>query len=117
MNKKYNRYIDYIINDLESPYFINMRDQYGLSPDEYGLVLSKVYNQPIRIKGSSVYNKDGNEIYYEDRNGYWSKKEYDTQGNEIYFENSYGNWYKQEFDTQGIRIYYENSNGIINDNR
>ena len=40
MNDKYERYIDYIVNNIESPYFKNMRDMYELSPDEYELVLS-----------------------------------------------------------------------------
>ena len=42
MNKKYERYIEFIANDIEAPYFINMSDTYGLRPDEYELILSKV---------------------------------------------------------------------------
>ena len=138
MNTKYQRYIEYIVNDLEIPYFINMRDSYGLSPDEYELVLSKVFNQPVTIKGGYVndikgnriysensvgywikyeYDEQGNMIYIEDNTGYWSKYEYDGQGNEIYWEDSDGGWYKKEFDNQGNRIYYERSDGYIEDNR
>jgi hypothetical protein len=91
MNRKYERYIDYIVNDLQAPYFKNMRDNYGLSPDEYELVLSKVFNQPVTIKGDYVYNNRGKKIYYENNTGYWVKREYDNQGNEIYYENSNGN--------------------------
>ena len=42
---------------------------------------------------------------------------YDSNGNEIYYENSDGFWYKREFDSNGNEIYYENSNGTIIDNR
>jgi len=90
MNKKYERYISYIVNDIEAPYFINMIDQYGLKDNEYKFILSKVFNQPISIKGGSVYNVNGDIIYSEDSLGYWIKKEYDTNGNLIYHEDSDG---------------------------
>ena len=41
----------------------------------------------------------------------------DSNGNQIYFENSNGYWYKREFDSNGNQIYYENSKGRILDNR
>ena len=90
MNKKYERYINYIVNDIELPYFKNMRDQYGLSPDEYELILFKVFNQPVTIKSNRVYDTDGKVIYYEYSSGFWEKYEYDTNGNEIYYEDSDG---------------------------
>jgi len=91
MNKKYERYIEFIANDLQPPYFINMSDTYGLRPDEYELVLSKVFNQPVTIKGNHrVYDTNGNQIYYEDSNGFWYKYEYDDYGYQNYYEDSYG---------------------------
>ena len=90
MNAKYQKYIEYIVNDLEIPYFNNMKEMYGLSPNEYELVLSKVYDQPITINSKSIEDHNGNEIYYEDSNGYWAKIEYDHQGNKIYYEDSNG---------------------------
>ena len=90
MNKKYERYINYIVSDIEAPYFINMRDIYGLRPDEYELVLSKIFNQPVSIEGNRVYDTDNNNIYYEDSDGSWYKREYDSNGNNIYFEDSSG---------------------------
>ena len=138
MNKKYERYINYIVNDIEAPYFTNMKDNYGLKDNEYELVLSKVFNQPVTIKFNDVYDANGNEIYYEsingewekreyntngniiyreDSNGYWEKNQYNTNGNVIYRENSNGNWEKFEYDTNGNQIYYENSSGYIEDNR
>ena len=74
MNKKYERYINFIADDVEPPYFENMRDSYGLKDSEYSLVLSKVYNQSVTIKGHYVYDANGNEIYYEDSDGFWVKK-------------------------------------------
>ena len=138
MNKKYIKYIEYIVSDIQKPYFHNMRDNYGLTPDEYELVLSKVFNQPVTIKRRYVYDINGNEIYFEKSDGYWYKKEYGDNGNVFYYENSDGEWGKYEYDTNGNNIYYEdsdgywvkqgynqnnnrtyyeNSDGIINDNR
>jgi hypothetical protein len=119
MNKRYERYIDYIVSDIEAPYFENMVDNYGLSPNEYPLVFSKLFNQPVTVKGDYVYNEQGNKVYSENSNGSWWKKEYDNQGNEIYYEGSNGNgyWWKQEYDSKGNLIYYEDSDGYIEDIR
>jgi len=116
MNIKYQRYIDYIVSDIQVPYFINMRNNYGLSPDEYELVLSKIFNQPVIIKGDYVYNEQGNLIYHE-ISGYWAKYGYDNQGNLIHYENYDDHWEKYEYDSQGNEIYYEDSDGEIEDNR
>ena len=69
MNKKYQRYIEYIVSDIEAPYLINMKEMYGLSEKEYPLVLSKVFNEPVRIKDNRIYDTNGNTIYYENSNG------------------------------------------------
>jgi hypothetical protein len=63
------------------------------------------------------YDSEGNRIYYEDSNGYWSKHEYDSNGKEIYYENSDGYWSKHEYDSEDNVIYYENSKGKIIDKR
>ena len=138
MNKKYERYIEYIVSDIEAPYFENMVEMYGLRPDEYELVLSKIYDQPVRIKGDRVYDTNGNYIYYEDSNGSWIKREYDANGNLIYREKDNGFWVKKEYnadnkmtyreyndgywerleyDDYGNQNYYENEEGDIEDNR
>jgi len=117
MNKKYERYIDYIVNDIEAPYFKNMVGMYGLSPDEYELVLSKVYNLPVTIIGNSVYDEYSNKVYLESSSGFWEKREYGNLGNIIYLENSRGFWEKREYDEQGNIIYSEDSNGYISDRR
>ena len=57
------------------------------------------------------YDSRGNETYYEDSFGYWSKREYDSRGNEIYYEDSEGYWSKSEYDSNGNLTYFENSNG------
>ena len=41
----------------------------------------------------------------------------DDKGNQIYYENSDWHWYKREYDDNGNEIYYENSIGDIRDNR
>jgi len=58
-----------------------------------------------------IRDKNGNEIYYETSNGYWTKREFDKNGNRIYFEYSNGGWSKREFDENSNRIYFEDSNG------
>ena len=143
MNEKYNRYIDFIVNDLEIPYFKNMRDNYGLSPDEYELVLSKVYNQPVKVDiiGASMYvydrqrktlyyendsngywiekifNEQGKLTYKKNRSGFWQKYEYNEQGNNTYYEDSEGNWYRKEYNEQGREVYYVDSYGDTSDRR
>jgi len=64
-----------------------------------------------------IKDKNGKEIYFENSNGFWTKRKYDSQGKEIYFENSNGYWEKREYDSNGNVIYFENSNGEITDNR
>jgi len=110
MNVKYKKYIEYIVNDIELPY-LKYLEQYGLKDDECELIISKVFNQPVSIKGRYVYNTNGKVIYFEDSNGYWYKQEFDTNGKVIYFEDSNGYWHKYEYDTNGKRIYYETSTG------
>ena len=117
MNKKYERYINYIVNDIEAPYLINMKYNYGLKDNEYSLVLSKVFNQPVTIRDNRVNDTNGNKIYYEESNCYWVKYEYDNQGNIIYSEYSDGEWFKYKYDTNGNLNYREDSNGDIIDNR
>jgi YD repeat-containing protein len=86
----------------------------------------------------AIKDKNSNEIYYENSDGFWSKCEhddkgnlirhensdrnwsmweYDDEGNEIRYENSDGFWIKREYDDKGNVIYYENSDGYIVDNR
>ena len=67
---------------------------------------------PFEIK-----DEKGNEIYYENSTGYWSKRQYDDKGNEIYFETLNGYWQKCQYDEKGKKIYYEDSNGNIIDKR
>jgi len=55
------------------------------------------------------YNKKGEEVYFENSDGYWSKREY-KYGEEISYEDSDGYWHKREY-KNGKEVYYENSNG------
>ncbi len=139
MNKKYERYIEYIINDIKPPYIYNMREIYGLSEDEYKLVLSKVFNHNVLIHTTidrevSVYNTSVDLIYYESPRfweefnrqkiggkyrvlfyhnsiGKTERFEYDSDGNDIYFEDNTGYWERREFDTNGKVISYSDSDG------
>ena len=93
----------------------------------------KIKEFPFTIK-----NSKGKEIYYEDSDGYWVKREYNSKGNEIYLEKSTGYWVKREYNSEGNRtrfetstgywsiceydeedkeIYFENSNGTMVDDR
>jgi hypothetical protein len=64
-----------------------------------------------------ITDKNNNEIYWEDSNGFWWKREYDPNNNLIYFEDSDGDWVKREYDSNNNQIYFENSEGGIEDNR
>ena len=63
-----------------------------------------------------LFDKNRNQIYWENSNGFWVKSEYDSNNDEIYFENSNGIWVKREYDSNGM-IYYEDSEGELVDNR
>ena len=118
-------YLDKIIKVMKNdfPLFRNLKD-YGfydqLTIDELNYVLSGIFGQPVRYSDDNfyhilsdgiIYDKNGNEIYYEDGDGYWRKWEYDKNGNNIYYENSDGYWVKIEYDENGNEIYWEDSDG------
>ncbi len=64
-----------------------------------------------------MFDKNGNQIYYEDVHGYWVKYQYKHNNQPISFANSKGVWYKIEYDLNNNEIYYESSTGTIRDNR
>ena len=118
MNKKYERYIDYIVDDLQPPYYENMRDIYGLRPDEYEIVLSKVFNEPIKIiNDDTVVKQGGKTLYREKDTGFWVKKEYNADNQMTYREYNDEYWERWEYDDYGYENYYEDSDGDIIDNR
>jgi YD repeat-containing protein len=119
MNTKYERYIEYIADDVEPPYFENMRDAYGVKAEEYRLVFAKLFNQPVIVEfyDKVVRNRKDMPLYYEDNDGYWKKYEYDEQNNLISNETSTGHWERYEYDKEGNMIYRENSSGTIVDYR
>jgi hypothetical protein len=75
--------------------------------------------QQLNVKEFPFTIKDpnGNQIYWESSDGFWSKREYDTNGKLIYYEKSNGFWVKSEYDSNGKEIYWENSDREIIDNR
>jgi len=80
--------------------------------------IAQLINWDFETNGRlEIKDKNGNRIYLELSNGYWSKMEYNSQEKEIYYENSQGFWAKWEYDSEGNEIYYKNSNGTIIDNR
>ena len=64
-----------------------------------------------------IRDTNGNPIYWEDSDGYWTKQEYDSNGYCIYSGDSKGDWAKWECDSEGNEIYLENSRGVIKDKR
>ena len=72
----------------------------------------KVKEFPFQIKDSK-----GKEIYFENSDGFWIKREYDSNGNRTRFKTSTGYWSICEYDKEDNEIYYENSDGRIIDNR
>ena len=72
----------------------------------------KITDFPFEIR-----DKNNNEIYYENSNGYWLKQEFDSNNNRIYWEDSSGYWEKHEYDKNNKLIYWEDSSGRIVDKR
>ena len=81
--------------------------------------MNKTIAQQLKISEFPfiIKDKNGNRIYYEKSNGFWSKYEYNQNGNRIYYETSNGYWSKRQYDQNGKQIYFENSYGDITDNR
>ena len=79
----------------------------------------KTIAQQLNVKDFpfTIRDKNGNQIYFENSNGFWRKRERDSNGTEIYYEFSDGFWYKREYDSNGNEIYFENYYGKIIDNR
>ncbi len=79
----------------------------------------KTIAQQLNVKDFpfTIKDKNGNELYYENSNGSWIKREYDSNGNQIYYENSDGDWSKNEYDSNGNEIYFESSDGLVIDRR
>ena len=75
------------------------------------------YETSDRFWSKWEYDSNGKEIYFEDSNGVWCKREYDSNGNKVYYEDSDGFWIKREYDSNGNELYYENSDGVIIDDR
>jgi len=76
--------------------------------------MSKTIAQQLNIKEFpfEIKDKKGKQIYYENSDGYWIKREFDQNGNQIYYEYSTGYWSKREYDQNGNQIYYEDSTGF-----
>jgi hypothetical protein len=71
----------------------------------------------IKVFPFIVKDDSGKEIYSEDSDGWWNKREFDDKGQKLYYENSDGKWHKYEYDDKGNVIYYETSCGHIVDSR
>ena len=93
------KFIRYVASKLKPPYFKNINDL-GVEKNEIEPILSLIFNQPVRIKQKTIYDELDNEIYDEDSDGSWEKKEYDERGNLIstYYKYSDGSWEKYEYD-------------------
>ena len=61
---------------------------------------------PIEIKDAN-----GNDTYYEESDGLWSRWEYDERGNQTYCECSDDYWSKCEYDSDGYVTYREDKTG------
>ena len=75
--------------------------------------------QQLKIKKFPfiINDHNGNEIYSENSDGFWIRRERDENDNQTFAENSDGFWCKREFDSNGNEIYYEDSKGVLYDKR
>ena len=79
----------------------------------------KTIAQQLQIKKFpfSIEDSNGKEIYREESDGHWVRREYDSSNRENYLETSKGDWFKREYDSVGKEIYYESSFGTLYDAR
>jgi len=77
-----------------------------------GVKLFPIIEYPFTIE-----DEDGNVVYWERKDGYWTKHQYGNNGNETYYEDSTGYWIKREYDDNNRIVYSEDSKGISEDNR
>jgi hypothetical protein len=108
MKDKYKKYIEYIAKDIELPYLKSL-NMYGLKQDEMDLVLSTIFNQPVRLFGNSIIGEQEKIIYSESIKGYWEIKEYSKEGHLILWKNISGTIRK--WDNEGNILYEEIGNG------
>ena len=54
------------------------------------MLLSKIFNHKFDYDEFHLYDRNGNEIYFEDPFEYWVKYKYDNNNNLIYLEDSFG---------------------------
>jgi hypothetical protein len=69
--------------------------------------LGIAFSFPIRIEDAK-----GNETYFENRGGFWFRREYDDNCNMTYYENGADFWCKREYDDNCNMTYYEDSNNF-----
>jgi proteasome assembly chaperone (PAC2) family protein len=105
------KFINGIVNFIKLPYFYNLR--VNEVPEKLWVrILSKIFNQEVSVSNNGIYDSNDNQIYFEDSDGFWIKRQFDKNNNLIYFETSDGFWWKREYDKNNNVIYYENSNGF-----
>ena len=111
-----NLFIDYFKENPKPPYF-KILNHFDLTEDVMNYILSGIFGEPVTYSHNIILDENGNNIYMEDSEGYWSRREFDKRDNPIYYENSDGYWEKKEYKKNGKLIYYEDSTGYIRDNR
>ena len=109
-------YINGIVKIIRLPYF-NFLKVNEVPEELWEGIFSKLFNQKVIIDNNVIYDSNNNNIYYEDYEGYWSKREYDSNNNQIYYENSDG----EIMDNRSSNPINENTdpkqryvNGILN---
>lgn len=114
MNKKLQRYINHIVENIDPPYVQNMKELYKITSEGAILsILCKLYDIPVIITSTgndSSYNiqdDKGNTLYYETPSGQWTLAEYDSNGNKTYYEDISGLRVKREYDTNGEVVKIE----------
>jgi len=88
---------------------------------EYPIILCDADGNKVYYERSDDYwtkseYKDGNKVYFEDAYGFWERNEY-KDGKQVYYECSNGSWYNCEYDEEGNEVYFRDSDGYRVDNR
>ena len=125
---KDDKFYDKLSKVIRPPYFLDLISL-GVSDDEWDMVFSKVFKQPVRVStfylgddltGGIIIDKETNILYHEGE-GEYIIREFDKNNNVTFILTDDGRgkqyWEKTIFNDRGESVYYENSKGKVSDVR
>jgi len=106
------------LNVKEFPFVIRDKNDNRIYTEYYD---KSWYKREYDSNGNEIYFEDNygfwSRIYYEDSSEFWCKREFDDKSNLISYKDSNGKWEKYEYDSNLNKIYHETNEGVILDKR